>query len=613
MPCSPNPLALQFGPRIEDDGRITFRLWAPGAPGIVVGIGSGDPPAIQRPLVPLGEGWFGLTTRAATLGSRYRFRRGDRAQWLPDPASRYQPADAHGPSQVIDEFQGRVELVPPPAVDWLDTVLYELHVGTFSTSGDFAGVQARLDALVELGVTAIELMPIADFVGRWNWGYDGVLPYAPESRYGRPEDLRALISAAHRRGLRVFLDVVYNHFGPEGNPLPALCPAFFDGRHQTPWGPGLRLHGPDSDGVRAFLIENAVYWLDRFGFDGLRLDAVDALYDPSPKHLLDELAEAVHAAFPADRPVHLVLENDRNEASRLGAPPRYRAQWNDDLHHALHSHLTGEAQGVYGDFADRPLHHVGRALAEGFAFQGGPSDVRGGQARGESCADLFPTSLVNFLQNHDQIGNRADGYRISELISPEAFAAASALVFLAPGIPMLFMGQEWASRAPFWFFVDFTPELNRRIDRNRRQGVLPGHRKPPPVADPNTVAAARLDWHEAQVPGHRDWWDWHRERLNRRRERLQPLLRRLTPAGAARYRVLSNQVLAVCWPLDDRRAIHLWANLTSDPRSDLPSPGPTHGTVIDCVPETAAMSLRAGALPPWAVVAWLEASESPKR
>jgi maltooligosyltrehalose trehalohydrolase len=314
---------------------------------------------------------------------------------------------------------------------------------------------------VELGVTAMEIMPIGDFPGTRNWGYDGVFWYAPESTYGRPEHLQAFVDAAHGHGLMVFLDVVYNHFGPEGNYLGVYAPAFFTERHHTPWGAAINYDGRDSSAVRDFAIENALYWLGEIRFDGLRLDAVHTIRDDSPRHLLDELAERVRGAFP-DRQVHLILENEENEARRLGRnaerqPAHYTAQWNDDVHHVLHTAATGEGNAYYADYLgdDRKL---GRSLAEGFAFQGERMRCRGNH-RGEPSAHLPPDAFIAFIQNHDQVGNRAFGERLVEIAPDPAVRAVAACYLLLPQVPMLFMGEEWGAEQPFPFFCDFHGDL----------------------------------------------------------------------------------------------------------------------------------------------------------
>jgi|SRR5271166_1217532 len=435
---------LPFGAEPTADG-VRFRLWAPSASAASLWIeGETAPP---MPMSREEDGWFSLTTPAARAGTRYRYVVGEKA--VPDPASRRQPAGVHGPSEVVDPagyvwndpgWRGR---------RWEEIVFYELHIGSFSETGDFAGTIRHLDHIRELGATAVELMPIAEFPGERNWGYDGVFLYAPASRYGSPEELKRLVEACHARGLAIVLDVVYNHFGPEGNYLASIAPEFFTGRYHTPWGAALDFASSYSRPVRDFFIHNALYWLEEFHFDGLRLDAVHAITDESVPDIIDEIAEWVRHSITG-REIHLTLENDRNEARRLartrGRSERYNAQWNDDVHHILHHLLTGEDHGYYGDYVTQPAEHLGRALAEGFAFQGAPSRFRGGKPRGEPSAALPATAFVAFLQNHDQVGNRPFGTRLSADATERALHAAVAIVLLSPQIPLLFMGEECGFR-----------------------------------------------------------------------------------------------------------------------------------------------------------------------
>src|SRR5947209_666324 len=359
---------LPCGGGLPADG-VRFRLWAPRAHKVELLLAA--PPAPALPMVAEPEGWFSLTTEKAGAGSRYRYSV-DGAPY-PDPASRYQPDSVHGASEVIDAAAYEWRDTGWHGRPWHELVIYELHLGAFSERGDFTGAIAHPRHLVELGVTAIELMPIAECPGRRNWGYDGVQWFAPTARYGRPEELKALIDACHARGIAILLDVVYNHFGPEGNYLHAIAPDFFTERHHTPWGAAINYDAPRSRPVRDCVLHNALYWLKEFHLDGLRLDAVHAILDENAPDILTELAETVRRHI-TDRPVHLVLENDRNEARRLARD--YAAQWNDDLHHALHVLLTGETRGYYGDYAERPIEQLGRALATGFAYQGEPSEHR---------------------------------------------------------------------------------------------------------------------------------------------------------------------------------------------------------------------------------------------
>ena len=336
-----------------------------------------------------------------------------------------------------------------------------LTVAIAASPAGFAGVAARLPDLAELGVTAVELMPVNDFPGTRNWGYDGVLPFAPDAAYGAPDDLKALVDAAHGLGLMIFLDVVYNHFGPDGNYMATYAPDFFRTDIATPWGAAIDFRRPE---VRRFFIENALYWLMEYRFDGLRLDAVHAIAAPD---WLDEMAAEVRATVEPGRHVHLVLEHDGNEAGHLRRG--FDAQWNDDGHHVLHVLLTGEADGYYADYAARPAECLARCLGEGFVYQGEPSAYRKGACRGTPSGDLGPTAFVLFLQNHDQVGNRPFGDRLVDRVDPAALEAAIALQLLCPQIPLIFMGEEGASRTPFLYFTDHHGDLARAVREGRRR------------------------------------------------------------------------------------------------------------------------------------------------
>jgi len=474
-------------------------------------------------------------------------------------------------------------------------------------------VAERLDHLVSLGVTALELMPLADFPGRWGWGYDGVLLFAPEASYGRPEDLKALVDAAHARGLAVFLDVVYNHFGPEGNYLHRYAPAFFNARHQTPWGDGVNYDGPGSEVVRAFMIHNALYWIEEYHLDGLRLDAVNAIVDESMAHLLVELGRAVADGPGRDRSVHLVLENGANESrylrrGRPGGRPAYQAQWNDDVHHALHVLLTGETGGYYADYQP-PLPHLGRCLTEGFAFQGEPSRYRQG-LRGEASADLPPTAFVGFLQNHDQVGNRALGERITQLAAASAVRAATAVLLLAPAPPLVFMGEEWAAPQPFLFFSDLGPDLGPLVAEGRRREFarFPEFARPAVrerIPDPQAETTFRrsvLAWDRVHAAGHRDWLAFHRALLALRAQAIAPLLAG-EPVPEASWKGLGDTALEVVWRFP-AATLRLIANLGA---AAVPHDGPG----ADWGRRLYALDLPAptwSALPPWSVAFYLAGS-----
>jgi maltooligosyltrehalose trehalohydrolase len=580
--------ASRFGPVVGPDG-VTFRLWAPGAQRVEL---VGDH---CRDMERLEGGWFAVAVAGAKPGTRYRYRI-DGGIEVPDPASRFQPDDVHGPSEIVDPaFQWQTS--GWAGQPWHECMFLELHVGTFSEQGTFRGAIDKLDDVVATGLTAIELMPVADFPGRWNWGYDGVLWFAPDGAYGRPNDLKALIDAAHGFGLMVFLDVVYNHFGPDGNYLDHTAPQFFMAA-DTPWGRAIDYRVPE---VRRFAIESALYWLREFRFDGLRLDAVHAIVEPGRTTLLRELSEAAGAlAAETGRHIHLVLENDANQASLLDPitdPPRgrYRAQWNDDYHHACHVLLTGETHGYYGDYRDAP-RQLARCLAEGFAYQGETSEHRNGQPRGESSLGLCATAFVNFLQNHDQIGNRALGERLVTLASPAALQAMLAVTLLAPAPPLMFMGDEWGAREPFAFFCDFTGELASAVREGRRREFAEAYRQhrdevPDPLSE-RTVHYARLDWAAVGEPEHRRRLELVRRLLAVRKTEIMPRLPQLR-AGHAQA-AFANGALTTSWALRTGETLSLLANL-SDRVLARPSECP-HGRSI----WGEAVLAR---LPPWSVYA----------
>jgi malto-oligosyltrehalose trehalohydrolase len=602
---------MPFGAECRSDGSVRFRLWAPAARRVELSI-AGAKHATKFPLEQRGEGWFELVTDTAKPGSQYRFRIDD-AQDVPDPASRFQPNDVHGPSEVID----------PEAFDWQDgewrgrpweeTVIYELHVGTFTPSGNFSSVRGRLEYLADVGITAIELMPVADFPGRRNWGYDGVFAFAPDSTYGRPEDLKKLIQSAHAHGIMVLLDVVYNHFGPEGNYLNSYAPQFFTNRHRTPWGNAINFDGPESRAVRDFFIHNALYWLTEYHFDGLRLDAVHAILDESATHFLTELANEVRDAIEPGRHVHLVLENELNQTSYLQRTKRcqaksYSAQWNDDIHHALHVLVTGEKDGYYSDYSDRPLDRLGRCLCEGFAYQGEMSLFRNGQIRGERTAGLPPSAFISFLQNHDQVGNRAFGERIATIADARAIRAALAVLLLAPSPPLLFMGEEFGAETPFLFFCDFEKSLAPAVAAGRRNEFARFARFNDPasregIPDPNastTFRASILDWHDLAHPRHQEWLNFYQELLKLRAQHIVPRLSGACGLQAV-YEVHADRGgLSVHWQFPDLAKLTLLANLAADPLSAISVP---EAPMIYSSVEVNDNALQEGMLPPW-FVAW---------
>lgn len=552
--------ASTFGPLLTADG-VTFRLWAPAAKTVELVIDN------VRPMQRSDGGWHTLYVPGAKAGARYSFRIDDDIT-IADPASHFQPDDVAGASEVINhayawqtaDWKGR---------PWEEAVFLETHVGTFTPEGTYRAMIDRLDHLVETGITALELMPLADFPGRWNWGYDGVLLHAPDAAYGRPDNLRALIDAAHLRGLMVFLDVVYNHFGPDGNYLHRIAPSFFTDAH-TPWGSAIDYRVPE---VRAFAIENALHWLSNYRFDGLRLDAVHAIVAPGEPNVLEDISKAVGAlARETGRHIHLVLENDDNIARRLAPledPPagHYKAQWNDDYHHAWHVLLTGETQGYYRDYDDAS-RHVARTLAEGFAYQGESSPHRDNAPRGEPSGALPRTAFVNFIQNHDQIGNRPLGERLTTLADEDAVAAALSVLLLQAGPPLLFMGEEWGAREPFPFFCDFKGDLADAVRNGRKREFAEAYAKhgdeiPDPLAE-QTRDLAVLDWAVRDKPAHARRLELTRSLLAVRHRHIVPLLRSMTGPGQATMR---DGLLTAQWPANDN-VLLLLANLSgrSQPR-----------------------------------------------
>lgn len=536
------------GPELLDDGTTRFRLWAPDAQSvslIVVG-------AQTLPMTAAQDGWYSIEAPYGA-GTLYRFLI-DNELHVPDPASRAQAGDVHAPSLVVDTHNNylwrNTGWLGRP---WHETVLYETHVGLY---GGFAAMEAHLAGLAELGVTAIELMPIAEFPGDRNWGYDGVLPYAPEAAYGSPEELKHLIDTAHGLGLMVFLDVVYNHFGPDGNYLGRYAKHFFRHDQQTPWGDGIDFRRRE---VRDFFIDNTLMWLMDYRFDGLRFDAVHAIPDRS---FLTELAERVHATVEPGRHVHLVLENEDNRSSLL--TQGFTAQWNDDGHNVLHALLTDESQGYYADYHQDSTTKLARFLGEGFIYQG--QNNRRGESRGEPSAHLPPTSFVLFLQNHDQTGNRAFGDRLVTLADADALRAATAVLLLSPMVPLLFMGEERGSRQPFLFFTSHHGELADAVREGRRNefaefSEFADEATRERIPDPNAVSTfedSRPDFNACEKSDHAEWHALYRQLLRIRHAEIVP---RLPGAAFLGCDVLGEAAVLARWQLGDGCQLRLELNL----------------------------------------------------
>jgi malto-oligosyltrehalose trehalohydrolase len=550
---------MPFGARVCEEG-VRFALWAPCAREVALELeGARETLAAQA----RGDGWWELRTPLAQAGTRYRYEIDGKIR-VPDPASRFAPEGVHGSSEVVDPraFSWNDEDWKRPA--WETTVLYELHVGAFTKSGTYDGVVEHLDDLLELGITALEIMPLSAAPGARNWGYDGVAPFAPNCRYGRPEALKNLVMQAHARGLAVILDVVYNHFGPEGNYLHAYAAPFFTDRRHTPWGAAIDYEHCRQ--AREFVFHNALYWIEEYGFDGLRLDAVQEIYDNSRPDLLEELAERL-AAVPGERKPFFTIETDENRVDRLAYCD---AQWNDDAHHALHALVTGESDGYYIDYVERPAARLARALAEGFAYQGEPSPFRAGVLRGERSAALSPSSFVNFLQNHDQIGNRAFGERITMLAPAHRVRVAVATLLLAPAIPMLFMGEEWSASSPFLFFCDLEPARAASIREGRRNEfarfvAFADERAGEMIPDPGDSASftrSILRWEERELPTHHAMLELYRMLLAVRAREIAPRLAGI--AGAGSVVVAKEHAMSVRWTLGDGSTLSLRANFDDE-------------------------------------------------
>lgn len=540
-----------WGPEPLADGTTRFGLWAPDADAIDIEIDGGAITAMAR----AADGWWSATLPVAA-GARYRFRLGDTA--VPDPAARAQSGGVHGLSVVVDHrhewraagWRGR---------PWHEMVILECHVGL---CGGFAELARQLPGIADLGITAIELMPIGAFSGARGWGYDGVLPYGVHEDYGTPAELKALVDAAHGLGLSVFLDVVYNHFGPDGNYLGLYAADFFDSAVHTPWGGAVAVA---REPVARYFIDNALLWLRDYRLDGLRFDAVHAIRDVA---FLDRMAAEIRAALPG-RHVHLVLENETNDADRLHREA-FDAQWNDDFHNVLHVLLTGETHAYYADFADRPAERLARCLGEGFIYQGEGSPNHDGRPRGKPSAHLPPTAFVSFLQNHDQIGNRANGERLTALADPAKLRAATALLLLAPQIPLLFMGDAEGSETPFLFFTDFHDELADAVREGRRRefAKFPGFAdEAARAAIPDPNAPATFDRSRPQPgPAADRWRALYRDLLALRRDRIIP---HLPDAQALGAEATGEAAVTARWQLGDGSVLGLAIDL-----ADMPSPLP---------------------------------------
>jgi maltooligosyltrehalose trehalohydrolase len=579
---------MPFGAALLPQGGVRFRLWAPSSSRVELELKRSLTNDWTRQLMRSIDGWHQLELADAGVGSHYRFvvqTTEGQALSVPDPASRSNPQGVHAASAIVDPNAYQWRTYGWRGRAWPDAVLYELHIGTFTGEGTFAAAAERLEDLKTLGITALQLMPLAAFPGERNWGYDGVLPFAPAASYGTPHDLKALIDRAHSLGLMVLLDVVYNHFGPEGNYLHAYCPEFFNFNSRTPWGAAINFDGAQSRTVRDFFVCNALYWIEEYRFDGLRLDAVHAMRDSSTPDIVSEIAAAIHGGPGLTRQVHVVLENNANQARYLkrdaaGKPRTATAQWDDDVHHALHVLTSGEVDGYYADYALNPVARLGRSLAEGFGYQGEYSTFRD-RTRGEPSTGLPPAAFVAFLQNHDMIGNRAFGNRLQEFADKRLLPAAYACLLLSPLVPMLFMGEEYAAATPFLFFCDFGVELAESVAKGRRQefkrfAAFTDDAAVARIPDPNassTFKASKLNWQERELPAHQDRLRLIQNLLALRQRYLAPHLAHQTQGGAFR---IEDAVLQVEWRLAEGVYWHLMAHFgTHATYTRMPPPGDT--------------------------------------
>ncbi len=600
-----------------EDGQTTFRLWAPGADSIEL-VHETKPG--ERAFLGMqrdAAGWWQVQTGEVDVGCGYGFRaNGDLV--VPDPAARAQMGDVHSLSKLVDPKAYEWQTPHWTGRPWEETVFYELHVGTFTAEGTFAAAIGKLDYLKEIGITAIELMPVAQFAGQRGWGYDGVLLYCAHETYGGAEGLKELVDAAHARGLMVFLDVVYNHFGPDGNYIGAYAKKFFHEEIHTAWGAAIAY---DEAPVREFMIENALFWIEEYRIDGLRLDAIDSIKDTTDTPLVQELAARVRATF-TDRHVHLTSEDDRNitwhiERDPKGQPQLISGEWNDDFHHCAHVLATHESEGYYADYSRHSVEQMAKSLATGFVFQGQHSAYRNRDV-GHPSAHLPPTAFVNFIQNHDQIGNRAFGDRLTDLAPRRLVECLQVILLLSPQIPLMFMGEEYGERRPFSFFTDFHGELADLVREGRRNefkkfAVFHDAETRALIPDPNersTFDASRLDWDHAALAPQAVRLARTATLLEKRHSTIVPLLQGLA-AGCGTWHAHDDDTRAfvVSWTLKGGAVLELFANLDTEPWAvppDVARGDFSRGALVHAHPKGAADALLTGSLPGLSVVVRLE-------
>jgi maltooligosyltrehalose trehalohydrolase len=550
---------LPVGAEVRPGGGVHFRVWAPKHRSVAIDFVDDGMEAL--PLAPEGNGYFSGTAPAAGAGTRYSFRLGDARKagegkrgFVPDPASRFQPEGPHGPSQVVEPLAYRWadgDWRGPAAVE--GQVIYELHVGTFTPEGTWTACTEQLPYLADLGVTAIEIMPVAEFPGTFGWSYDGVDLFAPYHGYGSPDDFRRFVDRAHGHGLAVLLDVVYNHLGPDGNYLKSFSDDYFSKRHKTEWGEALNFDGENAAPVREFVLANAGYWVDEFHVDGLRVDATHSIFDEGPDHILAALVRAVRAAAGARRV--LVVGENENQSARLLRPVEkggfgFDMLWSDDFHHTVMVAGTGNREAYYGDYLGSPQELVS-VIKRGWLYQG-QWNLRQGKRRGSAALDIHPAAFCTFTQNHDQVANSAQGDRLAMLISPARYRAFTALQLLGPSTPLIFQGQEYASFTPFLYFGDHEPELAAAIHRGRQESVrqFPSlaseamQARVPNPSDPQSFLRSKLDPNVRERSPNSQALALHRDLLRLRRD--DPVFHLQTPGGVDGA-VLGPEALVLRW------------------------------------------------------------------
>lgn len=535
-----------WGPQWLEDGRVRFRLWAPevGPPEVVV-------EGARYPMTAVGEGWFEADVADLSEGASYRFRLPDGTEVI-DPAAHALPQGLDGPSSLVNHRGYPWRTQDWTAFSWEEAVVSEIHIGTFTQEGTFAAAIEKLPHLAETGINALEILPVGQFPGERGWGYDGVGHYAPHWAYGTPDDLKAFVDAAHAHGIALYLDVVYNHFGPEGNHVPRYAPGFFLTERETPWGVALDFTRKP---VRRYFIDNALHWLEHYRFDGLRFDATHEIYDASEEHVLSEIVREARGRFP-DRHIHLIAEGQRHRwgmvSYRAARPLLYDTGWNDHFHQALNVIVTGEAGGYYADFADDPESGLALAMEGRRPGARSPREMVGEADYAE--AHWPPQAFMNFLQNHDQVGNRAFGDRLWTRIDPPMARILTALLLLSPQIPLLFMGDEYGETNPFMFFADYTGELGEAVREGRRSeaenfgSLAPGDKEtalPDPLAA-STFDASKLDWSRPGSQRGKERLALHRELISLRRRHIVPLLAAREPVEGKVVKA-EQGILAMDW------------------------------------------------------------------